>query len=71
MGGLGPAYRAGFEWGMERGFEILCEMDADLSHDPAALPSLVSAVEDGADLAIGSRYVPGGSVPGWPSHGGY
>ncbi|MEI7592747.1 MAG: polyprenol monophosphomannose synthase [Actinomycetes bacterium] len=63
--GLGSAYRAGFQWGLERGFEILIEMDSDLQHDPAMLPALIHAVEDGADLAIGSRYVPGGSVPGW------
>jgi glycosyltransferase involved in cell wall biosynthesis len=66
--GLGPAYRAGFAWGLDRGFDVLVEMDADLSHDPAALPELLAAVEQGADLAIGSRYVPGGSVPGWPRH---
>ncbi|HEX2576053.1 MAG TPA: polyprenol monophosphomannose synthase [Aquihabitans sp.] len=65
--GLGPAYRAGFAWGLERGHDVLIEMDADLSHDPEVLPQLIAAVTDGgADLAIGSRYVPGGSVPGWP-----
>jgi dolichol-phosphate mannosyltransferase len=63
--GLGSAYRAGFAWGLEHGFEILIEMDSDLQHDPAMLPALIHAVEDGADLAIGSRYVPGGSLPGW------
>lgn len=66
--GLGPAYRAGFAWGLSRDFDVLVEMDADLSHDPAALPELLAAVADGADLAIGSRYVPGGDVPGWPRH---
>lgn len=66
--GLGPAYRAGFAWGLERDFSVLVEMDADLSHDPAALPELLAAVEGGADLVIGSRYVPGGKVPGWPRH---
>ena len=65
--GLGPAYRAGFAWGMERGHEILIEMDADLSHDPEVLPRLIATVEGGADLAIGSRYIPGGAVPGWPA----
>ncbi len=65
--GLGPAYRAGFGWGLERHHEILLEMDADLSHDPLALPALLQAVADGADLAIGSRYVRGGAVPGWPA----
>jgi dolichol-phosphate mannosyltransferase len=63
--GLGSAYRAGFAWGLEHGFDILIEMDSDLQHDPAMLPALIHAVEDGADLAIGSRYVPGGAVPGW------
>lgn len=67
--GLGPSYRAGFAWGIERGHDVLIEMDADLSHDPTVLPKLVEAVAPGgADLAIGSRYVPGGSVPGWPTH---
>ncbi len=66
--GLGPAYRAGFRWGLERDAEILVEMDADLSHDPDSLPDLLAAVDAGADLAIGSRYVEGGAVPGWPRH---
>ena len=67
--GLGPSYRAGFAWGLERGHDVLIEMDADLSHDPAVLPQLIEAVTTGgADLAIGSRYIPGGSVPGWPAH---
>jgi dolichol-phosphate mannosyltransferase len=66
--GLGPAYKAGFTQGLDAGYEVLVEMDADLSHDPAALPELLAEVERGADLAIGSRYVPGGSVPGWPKH---
>ncbi|CAN5400472.1 polyprenol monophosphomannose synthase [soil metagenome] len=65
--GLGPAYRAGFAWGLEQGHDVLIEMDADGQHDPAVLPQLIAAViEGGADLAIGSRYVPGGAVPGWP-----
>ncbi len=67
-GGLGPAYAAGFRWGLDHGAEILCEMDADLSHDPADLPRLLAAVDGGADLAIGSRYVPGGGVEHWPWH---
>ena len=66
--GLGRAYGAGFGWGLERGFEVLASMDADFSHDPAALPSLLQAVEDGADLVIGSRYVRGSSMPDWPAH---
>jgi glycosyltransferase involved in cell wall biosynthesis len=63
--GLGSAYLAGFADGLERGFDVLVEMDADLSHDPAALPALVSAAVHGADVAIGSRYVAGGSIPDW------
>jgi dolichol-phosphate mannosyltransferase len=63
--GLGPAYRAGFRTGLADGYDALVEMDADLSHDPSALPALVAAVAGGADLAIGSRYVPGGDTPGW------
>lgn len=66
-GGLGPAYRAGFAWGMERGFDALCEMDADLSHDPADVPRLLATLR-GADLVIGSRYIPGGGVVDWPKH---
>jgi dolichol-phosphate mannosyltransferase len=64
--GLGSAYRAGFAHGIAQGFTVLIEMDADLSHDPADLPRLVGAVADGASLAIGSRYVPGGATPNWP-----
>jgi dolichol-phosphate mannosyltransferase len=66
--GLGPAYAAGFSWGLDRSFATICEMDADFSHDPADLPRLVAATNDGADLAIGSRYVAGGGVAGWPWH---
>ncbi|HWS44484.1 MAG TPA: polyprenol monophosphomannose synthase [Acidimicrobiia bacterium] len=64
--GLGSAYRAGHAVGIARGYDVMVQIDADLSHDPADLPRLVAAVDDGADLAIGSRYVPGGSVPNWP-----
>ena len=66
--GLGSAYRAGFAEGLDRGYDVLVEMDSDLSHDPARLPALLRAVEAGADLALGSRYVPGGSIPSWPFH---
>jgi dolichol-phosphate mannosyltransferase len=66
-GGLGPAYRAGFAWGLERGFDVFCEMDADLSHNPSDIPRLLAALA-GADLVIGSRYVPGGGVVDWPWH---
>jgi dolichol-phosphate mannosyltransferase len=66
--GLGEAYRAGFAVGIERGYEVLVQMDADLSHDAAALPSILAETDKGADLTIGSRYVPGGSIPHWPWH---
>jgi dolichol-phosphate mannosyltransferase len=66
--GLGSAYRAGFAWGLERGYEVLVEMDADLSHNPGTLPRLLAPVVDDADLVIGSRYVTGGAVPNWPAH---
>jgi dolichol-phosphate mannosyltransferase len=62
--GLGRAYVAGFGWGLERGFSRFVEMDADFSHDPADLPALAAATEN-ADVAIGSRYTPGGEVVGW------
>ena len=63
--GLGSAYRAGFRKGLADGYDVMVEMDADLSHDPNALPTLIERVEQGADLAIGSRYVRGGSIPDW------
>ena len=67
--GLGAAYRRGFELVLGRGYDVVCQMDADLSHDPLVLPDLVRAVADeGVALAIGSRYVPGGSIPDWPPH---
>jgi dolichol-phosphate mannosyltransferase len=66
--GLGSAYRAGFRAGLGQGYEALVEMDADLSHDPATLPDLIGAVAGGADLAIGTRYMPGGRIPDWPWH---
>jgi dolichol-phosphate mannosyltransferase len=64
-GGLGAAYIAGFGWAMERGYGVLVEFDADGSHQPEQLPSLISAL-DRADLVIGSRWVPGGTVQNWP-----
>lgn len=67
--GLGSAYRAGFRWGIDRGYEALIEMDADLSHDPAALPAMIARLESsGAGLVVGSRYVPGGEIPNWSWH---
>ena len=65
-GGLGAAYRAGFGAAIEGGADICIQIDADLSHDPAVLPALVANIEHGADLAIGSRYVPGGRTVDWP-----
>lgn len=66
--GLGSAYKAGFALGLERGYDVMVEMDADLSHDPAALPRLLDALEDGADLVIGSRYRSGGEITQWAAH---
>ena len=63
--GLGKAYIAGFGWALERGYDVIVEMDADGSHQPEHLPSLVSAL-DRADLSIGSRWVRGGKVANWP-----
>jgi dolichol-phosphate mannosyltransferase len=65
--GLGAAYRTGFAWGLARGYDVLVEMDADLSHDPCMIPSLLREVRAGANLAIGSRYVSGGATPNWPA----
>jgi dolichol-phosphate mannosyltransferase len=63
--GLGSAYRDGFRWGLQHDFDVLVEMDSDLSHDPDALGSLVAPIDEGYEVSIGSRYVPGGSTPGW------
>jgi dolichol-phosphate mannosyltransferase len=63
--GLGSAYVEGFKWGLAQGFDVFVEMDADMSHDPRYLPALIGALEDGADLAVGSRNVPEGGVEGW------
>ena len=63
--GLGPAYVAGFEMALAAGAEIVCEMDADLSHDPAYLPDLIREVEAGAEVVIASRLVPGGGISNW------
>ena len=62
--GLGSAYRAGFSWGIEHGYDTFVEIDCDFSHDPAALPSLLAAAER-YEVVIGSRYVPGGHIPQW------
>jgi len=64
--GLGKAYLAGFERALEGGYEYVVEIDADGSHDPAELPAMLDLAAGGADLVIGSRWVPGGEVRNWP-----
>ncbi|WP_301924549.1 polyprenol monophosphomannose synthase [Corynebacterium glaucum] len=64
--GLLAAYRAGFRWGLEREYEVICQMDADGSHAPEELELLLDEIAAGADLVIGSRYVEGGEVKNWP-----
>lgn len=64
--GLGTAYITGFKWAIEHGYEYICEMDADFSHAPTDLPKLRQACADGADVAIGSRYLTGVNVVNWP-----
>jgi dolichol-phosphate mannosyltransferase len=63
--GLGPAYLAGFRRALADGAELVLEMDCDFSHDPADVPRLLAAASNGADLVLGSRYVPGGRIPNW------
>jgi dolichol-phosphate mannosyltransferase len=65
--GLGPAYLAGFRRALADGADLVLEMDCDFSHSPADVPRLLAAAE-GADLVLGSRYVPGGRVRDWPAH---
>ncbi len=64
--GLGDAYLHAFAIGLDEGYDALVEIDADLSHDPAALPMMLDLADRGIALVIGSRYIPGGSVIGWP-----
>ncbi|MDE5962923.1 MAG: polyprenol monophosphomannose synthase [Alistipes sp.] len=64
--GLGTAYLTGFRWGLEQGYDSICEMDCDFSHDPNDLPRLHAAVAEGYDVAVGSRYVKGVNVVNWP-----
>ena len=65
--GLGTAYLAAFDWAAEHGFDVLVTMDSDFSHAPADVPRLIEPLaDDRADLVIGSRYVPGGGIEGWP-----
>jgi dolichol-phosphate mannosyltransferase len=63
--GLGAAYRHGFRHALDAGYDVVVQMDADFSHDPAVLPDLLAGIDAGADVVVGSRYVPGGSVPNW------
>jgi dolichol-phosphate mannosyltransferase len=65
--GLGAAYLAGFAWAREQGYDVVVEMDADGSHQPEQLPRLLEALR-GADVVLGSRWVPGGRVENWPAH---
>ena len=64
--GLGTAYLTGFRWGLEQGFDFMCEMDCDFSHNPEDLLRLFAAAEAGSDVVIGSRYVKGVNVVNWP-----
>jgi dolichol-phosphate mannosyltransferase len=64
--GLGTAYIVGFKWAIEKKYDYIFEMDCDFSHDPNDLPRLLSACENGADVAVGSRYCKGGKVKNWP-----
>ena len=65
--GLGAAYIAGFDWGLDAGYDVLVEMDADGSHAPEQLPRLLGALPE-ADLVLGSRWIPGGAAVNWPKH---
>ena len=64
--GLGTAYRAGFTFALQHGWQYICQMDADFSHDPQAVLDLLALCRSGADVAVGSRYVGGGRTIGWP-----
>lgn len=64
--GLGTAYIAGFRWALKEGYDYICEMDADFSHNPKDLVRLHQACADGADMSVGSRYCKGGKVDNWP-----
>ncbi len=66
--GLGSAYREGFQWALKNGYDVCLQMDSDFSHNPNDIPRLLKAVSDGADIAIGSKYLNGISVINWPLH---
>jgi dolichol-phosphate mannosyltransferase len=63
--GLGTAYLEGFQWALDQGYDVVFEMDTDLSHDPRYVPEFIRAIEAGADVVVGSRNIPGGGVEGW------
>jgi dolichol-phosphate mannosyltransferase len=63
--GLGTAYLEGFQWALSEGYDVVFEMDTDLSHDPRYVPEFIRAIEAGADVVVGSRNIPGGGVEGW------
>jgi dolichol-phosphate mannosyltransferase len=63
--GLGKAYLAGFAWGLAQGYDLLFEMDTDFSHDPRHLPQFVNRIREGADVVLGSRYIPRGGTRNW------
>ncbi len=65
---LGDAYRHGFTIAFDEGYDVIISMDCDFSHDPARIPAMIAVVEQGADVVIGSRYVPGGRTVDWPLH---
>jgi dolichol-phosphate mannosyltransferase len=64
--GLGAAYRHGFTTAFDEGYEVIVSMDADFSHDPAVIPTMLQLLAEGADAVVGSRYVPGGATENWP-----
>ena len=66
--GLGEAYRHGFTIAFDEGYDAIVSMDCDFSHDPGRIPAMLAAVDDGADVVVGSRYVPGGRTVDWPAH---
>jgi len=64
--GLGTAYVRGFKYSLQKGYDLTFEMDADFSHDPSYLPRMIATAEEGYDLVIGSRWIPGGGIENWP-----
>lgn len=66
--GLGSAYRHGFSVAIDEGYDVVVSMDVDFSHDPTVIPAMLAKIRDGADVVVGSRYVPGGGTKNWPLH---